>query len=149
MKIQWIITIVAAVGISFAAAHAKQSKDDLREKEPNDIYLRFEHVPGVEVSFIEKMQVNDSCAVDATILRATTDEGWKILSKGFHLPAEKEFFPKALPDSTLTIGYLSKTTDPCVSCGDDTICDLVRIKPWVRKVYVFHCQDKRNIPTIK
>lgn len=148
MKIQWTITMIAAVGISLGAVYAKQWKNDSPQKEPNEIYLRYEHVSGVEVSFIEKMQVNDSSVVDATILHATTDEGWKSLSKGFHIPAEMEFSPTALLDSTLTIGYLSKTTDPCELCGDDTICDLVRIKPKMRKVYIFHCQGRESIPII-
>ena len=44
--------------------------------EPGDLYRRFEHVEGVDASFIKDFPLNDTTTLDVTLLQATTDAGW-------------------------------------------------------------------------
>ena len=53
----------------------------LPESQCSEVYRRYAHVPGVEAAFVKGFPINDTVAVDVTLLRATDSAGWAYLMK--------------------------------------------------------------------
>lgn len=53
--------------------------------EVSALFLRYEHQPGIEADFIKNYRLNDSTAVDVTVLKATDSVAWGNLVQDFCL----------------------------------------------------------------
>ena len=53
--------------------------------EVSELYTRYEHVEGLEVSYIKDFKVNDTVFVDVTMLEAKTDSAWALLKRDFEV----------------------------------------------------------------
>ena len=111
--------------------------------EVSDLYLRYENVEGVEASFVKNYKVNDTIALDVTLLEATDSAGWARLKEDFGIiddndrpPEEQEvlspyyshiFISMASPDKY----YKAPDTNRCNN-------DLVTHIQSEKKVCVFH-----------
>lgn len=51
--------------------------------EVSELYTRYEHVEGLDVSYIKDFKVNDTVFVDVTMLEAKTDSAWALLKRDF------------------------------------------------------------------
>lgn len=52
-----------------------------------ELYLRYEHQPGVRVGFIKDFRINDSTVADVTTIEALDSTGWRWMEKEFAIPA--------------------------------------------------------------
>lgn len=53
--------------------------------EVSELYTRYEHVEGLDVSYIKDFKVNDTVCVDVTMLEAKTDSAWALLKRDFEV----------------------------------------------------------------
>ena len=56
------------------------------EREVSDLYQRYCHTPGIEASFVKGFRINDTLAIDATLLHATDSASWERLLNDFQTP---------------------------------------------------------------
>lgn len=79
------------------------------EREVSDLYQRYCYTPGIEASFVKGFRINDTLAIDATLLHATDSASWERLREELNLPKPNtiaaEFIKKG-EDIILT--YLTK-----------------------------------------
>lgn len=54
--------------------------------EVSDDYRLFRDCPGVTPTYIQGLRVNDTFCVDATVLHATSDSGWRRIVEEYALP---------------------------------------------------------------
>lgn len=54
-------------------------------REVSELYSRYADVPGIDVSFVKGYRINDTLAVDVTLLQATDSAGWETLKKDFNV----------------------------------------------------------------
>lgn len=60
---------------------------NIRGVEPSEVYRQWEDAKGVQASFIKDYRVNDTVAVDITLLEAYDSVGWLSLKKDFKIIA--------------------------------------------------------------
>ena len=81
----------------------------LRDDECSPLYQRYCHTPGIEASFVKGFRINDTLAIDATLLHATDSASWEQLREELRIPEPNtiaaEFIKKG-EDIILT--YLTK-----------------------------------------
>lgn len=64
---------------------------NIRGVEPSEVYRQWANVKGVQATFINDYQINDTLNMNLTLLQATTDSAWNNLCKAFHsTPTESD-----------------------------------------------------------
>ena len=85
MKRYWILTLIGLVLCLGVAWAMKSMPRLLSEEECSPLYRQYAHVPGIKASYVKGFRVNDTLAIDATLLRATDSAGWARLQEDFIL----------------------------------------------------------------
>ena len=84
----WLVVGILLV-VECAALFAFRScPRQLPESECSEVYRRYAHVEGVEAAFVKGFPINDTVAVDVTLLHAADSAGWVYLIDAFGLPTE-------------------------------------------------------------
>lgn len=121
--------------------------------EVSDLYLRYENVEGVEASFVKNYKVNDTIAVDVTLLEATDSAGWARMKEDFgiigleDLSTEEREMLRPL-DSKRFIMRLSPGKDYKIQYTNRSKNDIVTYIKSEKKVCIFHTAnsaDKHDI----
>lgn len=109
----------------------------------NKLYIRYENVEGVNVSYVKKFKINDTVIVDVTILEATDSVAWATLKNDF---ATLEPTPSTQEDidSGKDIIYVklipkSISTD---STTDSYPMDVLAISHLNRTLTIFHVNNE-------
>lgn len=114
------------------------------------VYQRYAHVPGIEASFVKDFPLNDTLAIDVTLLHATTDSAWQRLKEDF---GPDHLTPKMLDN--LNKGKVASRFAPKsdYSLYMDTICksnnDLISFSFTDQIVCVFHIENALQIHAVK
>jgi hypothetical protein len=112
--------------------------------EASGLYLRYENVEGVEASFVKNYKVNDTIAVDVTLLEATDSAGWARMKEDFGItdvedhPLEERELVRELYNNHISLQKASP--DKNYKMPDTNICnnDIITCERAVRRVAVFH-----------
>ena len=56
------------------------------DRSTSHLYVLYEHRPGIEADFIRNMRIDDTTAVDVTVLHAADSAAWARLCDDFELP---------------------------------------------------------------
>ena len=80
------LAILLVGGLVSAAVLGRPRQLPLEECSPE--YLRYKDAPGIKASFVKDFPVNDTLAVDALLLQATSDSAWCALLSDFGVPKE-------------------------------------------------------------
>jgi len=79
------------------------------EREVSDLYLRYAEDPGIEASYVKGFRINDTLAIDATLLHATDSASWERLRDELNLPAHTPEAMESIKKGKNTIiTYLTK-----------------------------------------
>ncbi|MBP5541623.1 MAG: hypothetical protein J6X88_08260 [Bacteroidales bacterium] len=109
MKRYWILTLIGLVLCLGVAWAMKSMPRLLSDEECSLIYQRYADDPGIEASFVKGFRVNDTLAIDATLLHATDSAGWERLREELNLPKPNtiaaEFIKKG---KDIIITYMTK-----------------------------------------
>ena len=87
MKRRLLIFMLLALLCAAAVGAWKYRARLFHSHTPGPLYAMYEHCPGVEADFIRNMRIDDTTAVDVTVLRAADTAAWVRLMADFDLPA--------------------------------------------------------------
>ena len=74
--------------------------------EVSELYTRYEHVEGLDVSYIKDFKVNDTVCVDVTMLEAKTDSAWALLKRDFEVAELTQEYQDMI-DNGIRMGLIS------------------------------------------
>lgn len=75
--------------------------------EVSELYTRYEHVEGLDVSYIKDFKVNDTVCVDVTMLEAKTDSAWTTIQTDFNVPIIPEEYQELLANYNSVDSWLA------------------------------------------
>ena len=146
----WLVITILAVVEALAFCLAMQWKYLFPSREVSELYTNYEKVEDIDVSFIKDFQVNDTIAVDVTLLEATNSAGWKQLTEDFDIieaedlpPDERDIF-NALYGNSISMkrampGKYNQIPDTNLWNDDVIACELSE-----KRITVFHTANITN-----
>ena len=133
----WIV--VTAIGLAAAVVTMAviRAQHTVPLSQCSEVYRQYRDMPGIQASFIKDKQINDTLAVDITLLEAEDSAGWEILKKDFavkEIPLELmrqiaeddasitlKLFPKNKPGAPMDTLFVNNDA-AAISRKDQTIC---------------------------
>ena len=138
MKRTALLLTLVAVAVLGGTLVLRLWPRSLPPEECSELYRAYMDTPGVDATFIRGFQVNDTLALDVTLLEGTDSMGWKTLITDFHIPAE---FLTGIENHIITLharkGHTDRQIDPIPENND-----LILVADGMRKISIFHITDK-------
>jgi hypothetical protein len=109
----------------------------------SDVYRQYQGREGLEVSFVKQYRVNDTTAVDVTLIHATTDSAWVSLCEEF-IPADYpyEFKEPLLYGQAVSQWTVSKTAPQIkVDISSQNNYNLLVLSSKIKSVCIFHTEN--------
>ena len=134
MKHSWIIVTLCSLLIIAGACLMLM---------PSDVYRQYQGQEGLEVSFVKQYRVNDTTAVDVTLIHATTDSAWVSLCEEF-IPADYpyEFKEPLLYGQAVSQWTVSKTAPQIkVDISSQNNYNLLVLSSKIKSVCIFHTEN--------
>lgn len=121
-------------------------------EECSEVYKRYCDVEGVSASYVKDFPVNDTLTVGVTLLEATTDSGWAVLSHKFNFSVDMvktadttvnkvwaRIAPKGHPEEKAGgVAQKGSTND------EEWGYDMVTISFVVRAIGIFHPKSREE-----
>lgn len=85
IRLFWTVGAVLAVLMVAGVAAAVLVPRLLPLGDEGSLYRRYRNMPGIEATYLKDFPIDDTLAVDVTMLRALDDEGWETLRKDFNI----------------------------------------------------------------
>ena len=114
----------------------------------SDLYRRYEGNPHLDVTYLRNFPVNDTLAVDVTLLQARDDEGWDTLRADFRIPELPDHVQKRIAEGKdLTGVRLVPKSDPTLPMDtvDITRNNVLGFSPLKRTVAIFNTETESQI----
>ena len=140
MKRSWILFIVGLILATVVPWGLKSLPRPLRDSECSPLYQRYYNVPGIEASYVKGFQVNDTLAIDATLLHATDSAGWERLLNDFHLENVIDTSAYRQPHSFSISMVSPKDPTKRISSPDEPFCSRVAF-PYEREIHIYSTEN--------
>ena len=140
-RLYWLIVAVLLVGVMLLAVAWQNWTNPVQEV--SDLYLRYADDPGVEASFVKGSRINDTLAIDATLLRAKDSAGWERLVEDFHLSKFIDSSAYNTPRSATIAKVLKK--DPTIirtSLNEPFSCRIAL--PYEKEIHVYDAETNEQ-----
>ena len=154
----WLVVGILLV-VECAALFAFRScPRQLPESECSEVYRHYAHVEGVEAAFVKGFPINDTVAVDVTLLHATDSAGWAFLVDTFHIskdrikrakvmPAYRVFewqVVRGQPETKAVLKGINRIPNLTKDDVELCICDFQE-----NEISIFHAQNAKEIDAIR
>ena len=142
MKHSWIIVPLCSLLI-IAGACLMLMPRTVPIDQCSDVYRQYQGQEGLEVSFVKQYRVNDTTAVDVTLIHATTDSAWVSLCEEF-IPADYpyEFKEPLLYGQAVSQWTVSKTAPQIkVDISSQNNYNLLVLSSKIKSVCIFHTEN--------
>ena len=142
MKHSWIIVTLCSLLI-IAGACLMLMPRTVPIDQCSDVYRQYQGHEGLEVSFVKQYRVNDTTAVDVTLIHATTDSAWLSLCEEF-IPADYpyEFKEPLLYGQAVSQWTVSKTAPQIkVDISSQNNYNLLVLSSKIKSVCIFHTEN--------
>lgn len=149
MKRHWIFRIVCILLAIIIPWMIKSLPTPLLDKDCSPLYQRYADDPDIEASFVKGFRINDTLAIDATLLRATDSAGWERLVEDFHLSKFIDSSAYNIPRSAVFSKVLKK--DPTIrrTNPNEPFCCRIAL-PYEKEIHVYDAGNKeQNIALTK
>jgi len=124
----------------------------LRDDDCSPLYQRYCHVPGVEASYVKGFQINDTLAIDATLLHATDSASWERLREELNLPKPTPKTAESIKKGKdILLTYLTKKGGTSQNMDKDNINnnDVVGVSYLYHSIGIYHtCSHEEIIATL-
>ena len=132
--IEILISIVIFVVIVGGVLAYKYMPRTVPYEQCSEVYKRYAEVEGVRASFVKDFWLNDSVAVDVTLLEADSDEGWERLRGDFKI----KNVPEGVTAIGQTVGIKQVSLKGLQDSSETHLCSY----SWYKKSFcVYHVQD--------
>ena len=111
------------------------------EREVSDLYLRYAEDPGVEASYVKGFRINDTLAIDATLLHATDSASWERLRDELQIRKPHETITKAMESGKDNIMlYLSRKGSAAQEMDKENLNnnDIVGVSYLTQSIAIYH-----------
>ena len=142
MKHSWIIITLCSLLIITGACLMLMPRT-VPIDQCSDVYRQYQGQEGLEVSFVKQYRVNDTTAVDVTLIHATTDSAWVSLCEEF-IPADYpyEFKEPLLYGQAVSQWTVSKTAPQIkVDISSQNNYNLLVLSSKIKSVCIFHTEN--------
>ncbi|MBQ9864883.1 MAG: hypothetical protein IJM33_06035 [Bacteroidales bacterium] len=116
----------------------------LPERKCSEVYRRYAHAEGVEAAFVKDFPINDTVAVDVTLLRACDSAGWVYLMESFHISEEMVKESEENPQANIWVSQSIKGSPETKYIPSDSISpadsdiEIVAKAMKEREICIFH-----------
>lgn len=149
MKHSWIIITLCSLLI-IAGACLMLMPRTVPIDQCSDVYRQYQGREGLEVSFVKQYRVNDTTAVDVTLIHATTDSAWSYLCMHF-LPQtlSEKYKELVIHGNTVNYSIVSKT-DPhtIVNPLKSKDFDFLVITNRLNSICIFHTKTMEQVQSL-
>ena len=146
MKRRWTITLLAIPVAVLVAMLLTYRHHTVPLEQCSELYRRYEHNPHIKASYLRNIHINDSVAVDVTMLQTADTIGWELLQKdfGITLPPPRAL---ALMDSNAVAVRLAPKEDYSRPIDKEVLAnnDVLAIAMLRKQVCVFHVENENQI----
>lgn len=148
MKRSWHITILVCLLLLAGGGAVVLLPRIVPYEQCSDLYKQYADTEGITASFIKEYPINDTVAVDVTLLAATTDSAWSLLQERFQVPPLNDV-TRQLIDSGKDIVFTlqASKTDGTVELGNDYE-RLLGISYLTKQISVFHVKSEEEIRAV-
>ena len=140
MKRFWTFTIcglLLAVAIPLLTAYWPRI---LLPSQCSPLYQRYCHTPGIEASYVKGFRINDTLAIDATLLHATDSASWEQLLNDFHLVNAIETSAYSQPHSFTNSKVSTKNPTKRVSNPEEPFFSRVTF-PFEKEIHIYSTEN--------
>ena len=110
VKIFWAVGVALVVAVAVGGLLWPWLLPGARVSDP---YRRYEDNPHLDVTFLRNFPVNDTLAVDVTLLQALDDEGWDTLRADFKIEPLPDFLQSKIAEGEDIVSvFLAPKGDP-------------------------------------
>lgn len=144
----WVIIVLAMTGM-LAAGAAIGGGRELPLSQCSDLYRQYAGRTDIQATFVKDFHVNDSVALDVTLLTATDSLGWAVLRRDFSLPDEVIEVQEMTNKRSVNF-FLAPKNNYSAPMDTTDICnnDLVTMCVKDRTVMVFDIKNRNQITAI-
>lgn len=144
-----ILTILLCALILAAGLYVVLTPQVVPYSRCSAVYQRYADVDGVDAAFLKDYKVNDTLAVDVTVLKATDSASWAMLQKDFNFKPPE---PRALEFLGEDAIFVKSAPKADYSLPKDPIKlnnDIISIYWKEQSIYIFHVQSLNQIKAIR
>ena len=144
MKTKGYVPIVCVAVVCVTVALLRVVPRTVPYEQCSEVYRKYAGVEGVRASFVKDFWLNDSVAVDVTLLEADSDEGWERLIDDFKIiPYDKEDSALVNPNA-ITLLYVKKDDSIIGKGGNDESNDMLMVSQHKRTVSFFDIRNEEQ-----
>lgn len=136
----WLIVALVALIEILVIWLALRWKYIFPTHEVSETYRHYQNVEGVDVTFIKDYKVNDTVAIDVTLLEARDSAGWETLKHDFavtDLNAELQQFTDDGKDLIFS-RKIAKNGQPLNAHDDTSNYDMLATSHYAHTLTIFH-----------
>ena len=85
MRKKWLITVLLGLLIMGVGAWVLSWPRNVPFSQCSEIYQKYAGNPDIDASFIKDFRINDTIAVDVTVLKAKDSSGWETMLADFEI----------------------------------------------------------------
>ena len=118
--------------------------------EVSALYMRYVDDPDVEASFAKGFRINDTLAIDATLLRAKDSAAWERLTEELEIPAPHERVIKGMKKGKdVIISYLAKKGTTKSELGPDlNNSDAIGVSYLNQTIAIYHIHNRNEMAAV-
>jgi hypothetical protein len=119
-------------------------------EECSEVYRRYRDTPGLQASFIQKKQINDTLCLDMTLLVADDSSAFVQLLKTFGKSEEfiADLMSSILDEDIRFVGRVPRGQPELPRDPDDSKNDVMAVFPGRKMVAFFHIIDSNEINSV-
>lgn len=151
MKARVTIPIITFVAIVVGGLAVHRCTHTVPLSRCSEVYRQWDHVVGVQATFLHGYRVNDTLALDVTLLQATDSAGWDSLVHQFNIPVFSKEIEDLIKENNSLDYRLAPKGAPCeiTSIDDPRGIDLVVIKRQTKNIFIFHLDNPEQRKAIR
>lgn len=148
MKRSWHITILVCLLLLAGGGAVILLPRIVPYGQCSDIYRQYADTEGITATFIKDYPVNDTVAVDVTLLAATTDSAWSLLQERFQVPPLNDVAQQLIDSGKDIVFTLQVSKHDCdIELGDD-YDKLLGISYRTKQISVFHVKNEDAVRAV-
>lgn len=116
--------------------------------EVSELYTRYEHVEGLDVSYIKDFKVNDTVCVDVTMLEAKTDSAWVLLKRDFEVAELTQEYQDMIDNGMDMVFIRLITKSAQEAAGHSYTYNALAISHLLHTLTVFHTMSEVELDAV-